>query len=371
MKVLQIANDYLGTTLYTAFFNALADAGVTNTIFVPVQYGTAYRKENDGFRNDNGSSLVISPCFSPLDRLIFYSKQKKVYAGICQAVDIANINVTHAHTLFSAGYTAMNLKKKNGIPYITAVRNSDVNVFFKKMKHLRATGVEIMQNAERVVFLSPVYKKAVLEAYVPENVRDAIESKSLVIPNGISQRFLNKQPEKKMLTGGKIRIMYAGEVNQNKNLKETVEACKILIRKGYRCSFLVVGDVTDKSCGKVLQEDFITHFPRCGQDELIHHYRANDIFVMPSHTETFGLAYAEAMSQGLPVIYTKGQGFDGQFQEGEVGYHVSDADAAELAEKIQAVVEEYRAISQRCIEKAKKFGWKGIAEKYKGIYDAV
>ena len=40
----------------------------------------------------------------------------------------------------------------------------------------------------------------------------------------------------------------------------------------------------------------------------------NDIFVMPSVTELL-LVYAEAMSQGLPVIYTRGQGFDGQFEE--------------------------------------------------------
>lgn len=40
---------------------------------------------------------------------------------------------------------------------------------------------------------------------------------------------------------------------------------------------------------------------------------------MPSHKETFGLVYAEAMSQGLPIIYTKNQGFDGQFPDGYVG----------------------------------------------------
>jgi len=43
---------------------------------------------------------------------------------------------------------------------------------------------------------------------------------------------------------------------------------------------------------------------------------------MPSITETFGLVYAEALSQGLPVLYTRGQGFDRQFEEGEVGYAV-------------------------------------------------
>lgn len=55
---------------------------------------------------------------------------------------------------------------------------------------------------------------------------------------------------------------------------------------------------------------------------------------MPSFTESFGLVYAEAMSQGLPVIYSKGQGFDGQFAEGVVGYHVDAHDPEELCENI-------------------------------------
>ena len=41
---------------------------------------------------------------------------------------------------------------------------------------------------------------------------------------------------------------------------------------------------------------------------------------MPSITETFGLVYGEALSQGLLIIYTKGQGFDGQIKEKLAGY---------------------------------------------------
>jgi glycosyltransferase involved in cell wall biosynthesis len=68
--------------------------------------------------------------------------------------------------------------------------------------------------------------------------------------------------------------------------------------------------------------------------ELIDIYRANDIFVMPSFTESFGLVYAEAISQGLPVVYSIGQGFDRQFPEGEVGYHADPNSAQSVADAI-------------------------------------
>lgn len=50
---------------------------------------------------------------------------------------MGEINLIHAHTLFSAGYSALKLKKECGIPYITAVRNVDVNIFFEKIRFLR------------------------------------------------------------------------------------------------------------------------------------------------------------------------------------------------------------------------------------------
>ena len=93
--------------------------------------------------------------------------------------------------------------------------------------------------------------------------------------------------------------------------------------------------------------------------------------MMPSHTETFGLVYAEAMSQGLPVIYTKGQGFDGQFPEGLVGYHVDDQSAEDVADGILKVINEYGEISTRCIDNVEKFRWMTICKTYQSVYGKV
>lgn len=373
MKVFQIALDYVWAPLYKNLFNELEKIDIKEEIFCPVS--TKYKEKCNG---DYPESVKIAACFNEFERRTFYLKQRKTVRYIKENFNLRDITVLHAHTLFSAGYTAMKLKDDNNIPYLVAVRNSDVNVFFKRMKHLRSTGIEILRKAEKVIFLSPAYKRTVLETYVPDDFRNEIEKKSIVIPNGISDFFLdNRASNEKGLDRArreescKIKIIYAGEINQNKNLTETIEACKILMRKGYKCTFTIVGDVTDKSCEKILHENFINHYPRCGHDELIKYYRNNDIFVMPSHTETFGLVYAEAMSQGLPVIYTRGQGFDGQFAEGDVGYSVSDKDAEELAEKIEMVAKDYEAMSKKCVGMVSRFDWKSIAKEYKSIYNDI
>lgn len=89
-------------------------------------------------------------------------------------------------------------------------------------------------------------------------------------------------------------------------------------------------------------------------------YRANDIFVMPSITETFGLVYAEAMSQGISVVYSKQQGFDGQFKEGDVGYHVDPRSVEEITNAIKKILSNYNAMSERCISLVNKFEWSNI-----------
>jgi len=78
--------------------------------------------------------------------------------------------------------------------------------------------------------------------------------------------------------------------------------------------------------------------------------------------------YAEAMSQGLPIIYTRGQGFDGQFKEGEVGYSVQYNSAEEISDRVKDILNNYETISKNCIEKVDKFDWDKIAKEYLSIY---
>ena len=47
--------------------------------------------------------------------------------------------------------------------------------------------------------------------------------------------------------------------------------------------------------------------------------KEHQIFAMPSFNETFGLVYIEALSQNLPILYTKSEGIYKYFEEGHFG----------------------------------------------------
>lgn len=363
MKVLQIANGYFGSKLYRNLFSTLEEFSVESMIYVPIN-----RKSPDPGPVEK--NVTVSRCFSDLDRLLFFSKQRKMLRDVEKHFNLKKLDAVHAHTVFSGGYTALQLKLRHGLPYFTAVRNTDVNVFFKRMPHLHSTGLRVLREAERIIFLSPAYREQLFSRYVPTPLRQKLEEKSLVIPNGIAPLFLENPPPPRGKPSAIPRLIYVGSVSSGKNLELTVQAVELLRQKGREVHLTVVGAVTEKKYRAVLQKADEYH-NRCPQEEVLGYLRASDIFVMPSHTETFGLVYAEAMSQGLPVLYTRGQGFDGQFPDGTVGYAVSDKDPGELAERVERVLSEYGRLSENCLRLVGKFDWEKIAEQYAGLYSSI
>ena len=239
------------------------------------------------------------------------------------------------------------------------------------MLHLRAKGIEIMRNATAIYFLSENYRKQVITKYVPQKERGMFWEKSRVVPNAIDDFWFENTPEgiKECSIDECINIIFVGRIMRRKNPLKVVDAANILIDKGYNVRVTVVGNVDDKRIyNKLIRNEFVTYKAYCEKEELINIYRKNDIFVMPSLKETFGLTYAEAMSQGLPVIYTKGQGFDGQFPEGTVGFSVDASSAKEIAQKILEICKNHKKISERCVIYAQKFKWDNIIAEYEKYY---
>lgn len=365
VKILHINSYYSSSSFYKNLYDNQIENGLDIDVFVPISSSVILNN------SDLGKYTTVSVNHGKYDRILFFLKHNKIYKDIIRRFKIGEYSVIHAHSLFSNGYIAYKLKQEYGVPYIVAVRNTDVNVFFKYMVHLRKLGIQILQEADKVIFLSKSYRDFVIQKYVPEKFKKEIFNKAEIIPNGIDDFWFNNKgnirntPDK-----NNLKLLYVGAINKNKNIIITIKAIKILQNEGYNINFTVVGKVEDKSIfNQIKNLSFITYITPKPKEELINIYRANDIFIMPSKTETFGLVYAEAMSQGIPVIYTKGQGFDGQFEEGIVGYSVQHDSAEEIVERVKAILDDYKTISNNCINKVDKFDWDEIAKGYYSIYE--
>lgn len=340
--------------------------GIDNEVFVPTYDSSiAAIKPND--------NVYVSECFNKWDRLVFDYKQGKIIKAIEDHYDVGSFDLIHAYTLFTDGNAARVLSEKYGIPYVVAVRNTDVNSFFKHMIHLRGRGVKNMLSASKVFFLSESYQKAVLAEFIPNKYRNSITEKIEIIPNGIDSFWLeNLYLEDRHLEKGEtIHFVYAGGIDKNKNITMTQTALSLLRNIGYKTHFTVVGKVKDQRVYDIIQKDQFTEIlPATNKENLIGIYRNADIFVMPSITESFGLVYAEAMTQGLPVIYTQGQGFDGQFPNGYIGYSTKPI-AQDIADALENAINNYPILSSNCIHSCSNFDWNIIAKRYIDIYSEI
>lgn len=365
MRIFHINCNYVGNALHQIMAENLEKLGYKNQIYVPV-----YSKDVSVIKpNDN---VCVSECFKKWDRLVFDYKQKKIYNDIESKFNVAVYDCIHAYTLFTDGNCARKLSKKYGIPYVVAIRNTDVNSFFRLMPHLRKRGIKTMLNASAVFFLSEAYRKQVFDKYVPEKYKNKILKKTYIIPNGIDDFWLNNGYENNKKIEDSIKLIYAGRIDKNKNIPTTQKAMDILKEEGYNLSLTVVGRVEDKAEFELIMKKPNTHhIPNQKKEDLINLYREHDVFVMPSFTESFGLVYAEAMSQGLPVVYSAGQGFDEQFENGKVGYSVDAYSSESVANGIKTVVENYHSLCQNVAECAKKFKWSEIALEYDKIYKQI
>jgi len=238
------------------------------------------------------------------------------------------------------------------------------------MYHLRKLGNEILQEADKVIFLSETYKDKLINRFVKPKNRELISAKSYVIPSGIDEFWLNNVNSVKQLNSDKvIKLLQVGEISKRKNILTTVKSIELLKKNGYDVQFTVVGKIVDNDIYESIKKlDFIKYISPKPQNDLLEIYRENDIFVMPSITETFGLVYPEAMSQGLPLIYTRGQGFDGQLEDGKVGYSVDCDNPEQIAERIVDITKEYNQLSSNSIANCNRFSWNNIIDSYEKIY---
>lgn len=361
LKVLHLCSYYCGTDLYRNMVEALQAQGVENRVYCPVEALPAVIRQTS-------FPLDISPCFSRWSKLDFFHKNRLIRRDMATRYKMSDYDILHAHTLFTNGYAAYRVHRKYGIPYIVAVRNTDVNTFFKYMIHLRGLGNRILAAAKAVVFLSPAYRDRVLDTYVRPALRQKIAEKSFCIPNGIDP-FWHRHAAVQKSVPAAIKVLYAGAVDQNKNVGITLAALELLRAQGHKVFFTVVGEARDEELVRALRSrDFVLMVDRVNKETLIGFYRQNQVFVMPSLRETFGLVYAEALSQGVPVLYTAGQGFDGQFPPGQVGYPVDPRDPADIAQKILLCRQDFAVRSLQAREASRRFDWKTIAREYMTLY---
>jgi len=379
MTILYLTEDYFHSKVHNNLLFTLLEKDLNLKIYVfsPIRWD-----EDCGFENSykqNERLKVITPKIDiPAWRYKydFIAKQRCKLRLIEAHVPVEEINVVHAATLYVEGYTALQLKKKYNIPYFVSIRGSDAVFYSRRMPHLWNVGISVMKHATKLACVTPCIKEKMISAWQHKSVRNLLRVAEIV-NNGIENFWLENISATPREIHNPVKLLYIGRFDSNKNVYRLIQALK-KVRKSVDVRLTIVGGVGgfDKEHEAVMKEveehpDYIKYLGAIyDKHKLINVVRQSDFFAMVSHSETFGLVYAECLTQGLPLLYTRGTGFDGMYPDGLVGYAVDSKSVEDIASGIKRIVQNYSSLRNNiCQLNFERFSWSFTSMKYLEYYN--
>ncbi len=350
------------------------ELGIQQIVYNPIREEKRIGKNKINFKVTDSNIMYSLILNNFTDRILYRKKIHKILKDIEAKVDLSKITCIHAHTWYSDGGVAYLLSKKYNIPYIVAIRNTDLNLFFKYFIHERSFGKKILESAKNIITISEVYKNRVLSQKSLSDSISKIKSNVFVIPNGVDPFWLENNTYKNQnLTNRNFKLLFIGNFNPGKNVLNLVKAVNLINQnQPNTCSLTLVGGGggDHKKIIEEIKGNPVISFEGkvTDQNELLTIYRNHDLFVMPSRAETFGLVYIEAMLQGLPILYTTNEGIDGFYME-NIGEKVSkEADVNEIKQTLMRVMKHYNSYEIPIQKLIENHDWKKIVIKYIKLY---
>lgn len=133
-------------------------------------------------------------------------------------------------------------------------------------------------------------------------------------------------------------------------------------------AFLRAGTAAAGLEGRVLLHDPLPH------PEIATAYRAADVVVVPSRSESFGLVAAEAQACGIPVVASAVGGLAHNVADGESGLLVPGWDPADYAAALGRVLTEpglAERLGRGAVANAEQFSWPATADRMLELYRGI
>lgn len=189
--------------------------------------------------------------------------------------------------------------------------------------------------------------------------------------SGVPEKYIPEVPVEH--TFGNVKnFVFVGTLIKRKYPAEIVPALvKAYGKDKFNVFYIGNGSETvniEKYAQELNVQDNVHLLGYISRDGVVNQLQTNDVFVMISKSEAFGLVYLEAMAQGLITIASRKEGFDGIIEHGKNGFLCEAGNVEELA----ALISEIRGmepvklqeISKNAIETAKWLTDKNAAKMY-------
>lgn len=168
--------------------------------------------------------------------------------------------------------------------------------------------------------------------------------------------------------------VFVGRLLRRSGVHDLLEALALLRREGDPLDLVVVGDGPERAHLKAQAIALGVHATFVGfapPDEVAAHLRDKAVCVQPALSEGSGIAVAEALTQGVPVVATRTGTVAEYLDDPEAGILVGRSDPVALAAAIREVVrsERYRMAAWRAGRSlADRLSPERVAERFEALY---
>lgn len=290
-------------------------------------------------------------------------------------VKLHGIELLHVHYAIPhayAGYMAKQMLKDEGIviPMVTTLHGTDITLVGKHPFYKTAVTFSI-NKSDVVTSVSENLKEDTLKHF---NIKREIH----VIPNFIEldkirnekhiscQRSVMAKKDEKIIT----------HISNFRRVKRIPDVIKVFynIQKQIPSKLMLVGDGPERDNAERLVTDLgiddkVIFFGNSNEIDQILSY--SDLFLLPSETESFGLAALEAMAWSVPVISTNTGGLPEVNLNGFSGYLSDVANVEEMAQNAISILKDDTVLKQfrkQALSQAEKFDIKNILPLYEELY---
>ncbi|MFZ2491404.1 MAG: N-acetyl-alpha-D-glucosaminyl L-malate synthase BshA [Thermoanaerobaculia bacterium] len=315
-------------------------------------------------------SVTPYPLFDPYPPYTLALATKMAEVAVYEKLDVLHVHYAIPHAI--SAHLAKQILGETGLKVITTLHGTDITLVGRDESYLPITkfGIEVSDAVT-----------AVSEWLRFETAKNFDTTKAIdVIPNFVDpSRFRRDRGTIGTIfgSGGEKLVCHVSNFRPVKRIMDVIETFEKVCEK-VPSKLLMVGDGPDRSKAEAYARAhhlrdrvyFLGSVPNL--EEIL---AACDLFLLPSESESFGMAALEAMASEVPVITTVTGGLPEVVIDGETGYLLEIGDVAGMAERaIEILANDElrtrmgRAGRARAIE---FFDEEKIVPRYRAVYERV
>ena len=289
-----------------------------------------------------------------------------------EKLDILHVHYAIPHA--SAAFMAKQILATYGIniPFVTTLHGTDITLVGKDPTYKPVVTFSI-NKSDGITTVSQSLKDDTLNHFdITEEIK--------VIPNFIDfERFSLKPKDhfKKAIAPNNERILiHTSNFRKVKNTADVIRMFKKIVER-VPAKLLMVGDGPERAYDEQLCRslDICEHVRFLGKQDAVEEILSvSDLFLMPSESESFGLAALEAMACKVPVITSNAGGLPELNIDGYCGYMSNVGDVDDMAEKAISILQNDEVLSQfkeNALKRAQDFDLKKILPVYVDYYTSI